>query len=97
MSALVPRPPKDVSPDLTTTDVPAYVSLIVAAYAVADSMTEGDFMHFPLKTVARAMERRLDAAGLSAEAERVAARMRGEATGDLAPVVALNLVPQGAA
>jgi hypothetical protein len=43
------------------------------------------------------MERRLDAAGLSAEAERVAARMRGEAAGSLAPVVALNLVPQEAA
>jgi hypothetical protein len=70
--------------------VPTYVSLIVAAYAISDSMTAEDTMRYPLKVVARSMERRLNQAGLSEEAESVAARMRGDNTGALAPVVELG-------
>jgi hypothetical protein len=90
MSVLVPAPPKHETPPLTEADVPRYVNAILAMAAVSRSMGVDDFLRFPLETSYAALERRLNAAGLGAEAERVAARMRGGDTGARAPVVDLR-------
>jgi len=64
--------------------VPRYVNAILAIAAVSQSMGRDDLMRFGLETTYAALERRLNVAGLGAEAGRVAERMRGEATGDVA-------------
>jgi hypothetical protein len=56
------------------------VNAIVAVYSVVDSLGADDFLRPPLETLANALEGRINVAGLSAEAERVAAQMRGETT-----------------
>ena len=84
MSSLVPPPPKHETPPLTKADVPRYVNAILAMAAVSQSMGVDDLMRFTIETGYAALERRLNAAGLGAEAGRVAERMRGEATGALA-------------
>jgi hypothetical protein len=89
MSALVPPPPKHKTPPLTKADVPRYVNAILALAAVSQSMGVDDLLRWPLETSYAALERRLNAAGLGAEAERVAAQIRGDA-GAVAPVVELR-------
>jgi hypothetical protein len=84
MSALVPPPPKHETPPLTKADVPRYVTAILAMAAVTQSMGADDLLRFGIETSYAALERRLNVAGLGGEAERVAERMRGEATGDVA-------------
>ena len=90
MSALVPRPAEATTPRLTKADVPRYVNAILAVSAVAESLGTDDCMRRPYFMVAEQMEESLKRAGLGAEAARVAARMRGENTGALAPVVELR-------
>jgi hypothetical protein len=70
-----------MSPGLTAAGVPQYVNAIFAVYSVVDSMGADDFLRRLLETLASALEQRIDVAGLSAEAERVAARMRAEKAG----------------
>jgi hypothetical protein len=89
MSALVPPPPKHDTPPLTKADVPRYVNAILAMSAVSQSMGVDDLLRFGMDTTYAALERRLNAAGLGAEAERVAAQIRGEA-GAAAAVVELR-------
>jgi hypothetical protein len=89
MSALVPPPPKHDTPPLTKADVPRYVNAILALAAVSQSMGVDDLMRFGIETTYAVLERRLNVAGLGAEAERVAAQIRGEA-GAVAPVVELR-------
>jgi hypothetical protein len=84
MSALVPPPPKHETPPLTKADVPRYVTAILAMAAVSQSMGVDDLLRFPLETSYTALERRLSQDGLDEEGARVAARMRGEDTGDVA-------------
>ena len=84
MSALVPRPAEATTPRLTKADVPRYVNAILAVYAVVDSLGRDDYLRPPLETLASALEQRITVAGLGAEGERVAERMRGEATGAVA-------------
>jgi hypothetical protein len=60
------------------------VNAILAMSAVSQSMGVDDLLRFGIETSYAALERRLNVAGLGAEAERVAERMRGEATGDVA-------------
>jgi hypothetical protein len=95
MSALVPPPPKHETPPLTKADVPRYVNAILAIAAVSQSMGRDDLMRFPLETSYTALERRLNVAGLGGEAGRVAERMRGEATGEVAHLHAVP-TPEGA-
>jgi len=89
MSALVPRPAEATTPRLTKADVPRYVTAVLAVYAVVDSLGVDDYLRAPLQTLSSALEGRINTAGLSAEGERVASRMRGEA-GAAAPVVELR-------
>jgi hypothetical protein len=89
MSALVPPPPKHDTPPLTKADVPRYVNAILALAAVSQSMGVDDLMRSGIETTYAVLERRLNVAGLGAEAERVAAQIRGEA-GAVAPVVELR-------
>ena len=89
MSALVPPPPKHETPPLTKADVPRYVNAILALAAVSQSMGVDDLMRSGIETTYAVLERRLNVAGLGAEAERVAAQIRGEA-GAVAPVVELR-------
>jgi hypothetical protein len=84
MSSLVPPPPKHDTPPLTKADVPRYVNAILGMAAVSQSMGVDDLLRFPLETSYTALERRLSQDGLNEEAARVAARMRGEDTGDVA-------------
>jgi hypothetical protein len=89
MSSLVPPPPKHETPPLTKADVPRYVNAILGMAAVSQSMGVDDLLRFGIETSYTALERRINAAGLGAEAGRVAAQMRGEA-GAVAPVVELR-------
>jgi hypothetical protein len=80
---------------ITATDLPRYCEAIVAVYALTDTLGDGDFLLWPLNTLAGSLRSRIAEAGLTNEAERIAERMRAEKAGvDPAPVVALNLVPQ---
>jgi len=62
-----------------------YCEAIVAVYALTDTLVDGDFLLWPLNTLALSLRRRVEAAGLTNEAERIAERIRSEKAGSILP------------
>jgi len=72
---------REANTPITAPDLPRYCEAIVAVYALTDTLVDGDFLLWPLNTLALSLRRRVEAAGLTNEAERIAERIRSEKAG----------------